>query len=162
MDWDMALAIADDVFYQAHDRHFTSVEVAILQGAWERQTYEAIADAARYSPTYLKQDVGPKLWKALGIALGEKVSKPTFRSALERKQPALVADPTLMSAPAMESEAIAASVPTVPPSGACLDWGEAPDVSLFYGRAEELDTLTHWISTERNRLVALLGMGGIG
>lgn len=43
-----------------------------------------------------------------------------------------------------------------------IDWGEAPDVATFYGRAEELETLTRWIEADRCRLVALLGMGGIG
>jgi hypothetical protein len=42
------------------------------------------------------------------------------------------------------------------------DWKEAPDVSVFYGRVEELNTLTHWISQDRCRLIALLGMAGIG
>ncbi len=42
------------------------------------------------------------------------------------------------------------------------DWGEAPDVSVFYGRTEELTQLEKWIVTERCRLVALLGIGGIG
>jgi len=43
-----------------------------------------------------------------------------------------------------------------------FDWGEAPDVSEFYGRTEELATLKHWILEERCRLVTLLGMGGMG
>lgn len=42
------------------------------------------------------------------------------------------------------------------------DWGEAPDVSIFSGRTEELSTLQQWILNDRCRLVALLGMGGIG
>lgn len=42
------------------------------------------------------------------------------------------------------------------------DWGEALDVSIFYGRTEELSTLKQWILNDRCRLVALLGMGGIG
>jgi hypothetical protein len=40
-------------------------------------------------------------------------------------------------------------------------WEKAIDVS-FYGRAAELATLEQWIVEERCRLVALLGMGGIG
>lgn len=43
-----------------------------------------------------------------------------------------------------------------------IDWGEAPDVGLFYGREAELTQLERWLLTERCRLVALLGMGGIG
>ncbi|MEI2582591.1 NB-ARC domain-containing protein [Scytonema sp. PRP1] len=42
------------------------------------------------------------------------------------------------------------------------DWGEAPDVSVFCGRAEEMLQLRHWVLEERCRLVALLGIGGIG
>ncbi|MEJ1932126.1 NB-ARC domain-containing protein [Nostoc sp. NIES-2111] len=42
------------------------------------------------------------------------------------------------------------------------DWSEAPDVSGFCGRAEELVQLRQWILQERCRLVALLGIGGIG
>lgn len=42
------------------------------------------------------------------------------------------------------------------------DWGEAPDVSVFYGRREELATLKEWVVEKKCRLVALVGMGGIG
>ncbi|MDJ0634816.1 MAG: NB-ARC domain-containing protein [Xenococcaceae cyanobacterium MO_188.B29] len=42
------------------------------------------------------------------------------------------------------------------------DWGEAIDVSVFYGRTEELATLETWIKIDRCRLIAVLGMGGIG
>ncbi|MBW4549452.1 MAG: NACHT domain-containing protein [Symplocastrum torsivum CPER-KK1] len=42
------------------------------------------------------------------------------------------------------------------------DWGEAVDVSLFCGRETELTTLRHWVLEENCRMVAVLGMGGIG
>src|ERR671932_1629836 len=42
------------------------------------------------------------------------------------------------------------------------DWGDAPDVSVFYGRQEELATLERWILQNRCRLIGLFGMGGIG
>lgn len=42
------------------------------------------------------------------------------------------------------------------------DWGEAPDVGVFYGRTQELTTLKQWIVQDYCRVVALLGMGGIG
>src|SRR5579883_369393 len=42
------------------------------------------------------------------------------------------------------------------------DWGEAPDVSVFYGRSDELLQLRQWVLQERCRLVGLLGIGGIG
>lgn len=43
-----------------------------------------------------------------------------------------------------------------------IDWGEAPNVSKFYGRAEELQTLKQWVLSDRCRVVTVLGMGGIG
>ena len=42
------------------------------------------------------------------------------------------------------------------------DWGEATDVSIFYGRTAELATLEKLVFADRCRLIALLGMGGIG
>ncbi|MEM8676690.1 MAG: NB-ARC domain-containing protein, partial [Cyanobacteria bacterium P01_G01_bin.67] len=42
------------------------------------------------------------------------------------------------------------------------DWGEAPDVSVFYDRIEELEILEQWIVSDRDRLVGIVGMGGIG
>ncbi|MBW4696848.1 MAG: PD40 domain-containing protein [Aphanocapsa lilacina HA4352-LM1] len=38
----------------------------------------------------------------------------------------------------------------------------APNFAQFYGREQELATLKQWIVQERSRLVAVLGMGGIG
>lgn len=42
------------------------------------------------------------------------------------------------------------------------DWGDAPATTHFYGRTDELATLNQWIGQEQCRLVALLGMGGMG
>ncbi|NER98823.1 MAG: NACHT domain-containing protein [Symploca sp. SIO1B1] len=42
------------------------------------------------------------------------------------------------------------------------DWGEAIDISTFYGRTTELAQLEQWIVVECCHLVAVLGMGGIG
>jgi WD40 repeat protein/transcriptional regulator with XRE-family HTH domain len=43
-----------------------------------------------------------------------------------------------------------------------VDWVGALDVSHFTGREGELAGLSHWIVQEQCRLVAILGMGGIG
>jgi WD40 repeat protein len=57
-------------------------------------------------------------------------------------------------------EYIETSIATDRPLG--IDWGEAPDVAVFYGRTAELATLTTWINRDRCKLVGILGMGGIG
>ena len=65
-----------------------------------------------------------------------------------------------------------AAPPIAPPSpalgaepprpGLQVDWGDAPEVSKFYGRESELALLTDWLLAQRCRVVSLLGMGGIG
>ncbi|NJM27884.1 MAG: NACHT domain-containing protein, partial [Pseudanabaena sp. RU_4_16] len=53
-----------------------------------------------------------------------------------------------------------------PLSSPCQDWGEAINVSAFYGRTDELARLEEWIIGDRPNhhcsVVAILGMGGIG
>jgi WD40 repeat protein/transcriptional regulator with XRE-family HTH domain len=50
----------------------------------------------------------------------------------------------------------------VSPSHPLLDWDEAMDVPVLYGRDEELATLQQWVLADHCRVVALLGLGGIG
>lgn len=59
----------------------------------------------------------------------------------------------------MDWKQIADAIPETEPN---VDWGEAPDVTVFYGRERELAILEQWLITEHCRLVALSGMGGIG
>jgi DNA-binding SARP family transcriptional activator len=42
------------------------------------------------------------------------------------------------------------------------DWPEVPEVARMYGRAPELARLERWLVDDRCRLVALLGIGGVG
>ncbi|HEU5378317.1 MAG TPA: helix-turn-helix domain-containing protein [Ktedonobacteraceae bacterium] len=41
-------------------------------------------------------------------------------------------------------------------------WGAAPAIEHFLGREKELHTLSHWIKDEACRIVAILGLGGMG
>jgi hypothetical protein len=43
-----------------------------------------------------------------------------------------------------------------------VDLGEAPNTGTFYGRQAELARLERWLITDRCRLVAVLGLGGVG
>lgn len=42
------------------------------------------------------------------------------------------------------------------------DWSEAPDLGPFYGRETELATVTQWLGDASCRVVALVGIGGVG
>lgn len=78
------LKAADDALTRLKGRHLSDTEQAVLLGAIADQTYEQIAEQSGYSVSYLKRDVGPKLWRILSSALGEDVSKTNFRGALQR------------------------------------------------------------------------------
>jgi len=80
----------------------------------------------------------------------------TFDLLLERadyQHPSSI-EPALQSSPT--------DVVTTEPPSHYIDWGEAIDVSTFYGRTTELTILKRWIQQDRCRLIAILGMGGIG
>ena len=143
LESEQILAIANTAILEIAERYLSDVETAIVTGAIGDRTYEQIAEQSGYSVSYVKRDVGPKLWRLLSKALGEKVSKTNFRQALER----------------YSSRYQAKLSPTTPSR---QDWGEAPDVSFFLGRTAELQTLTQWIMGDDCRLVSLLGIGGIG
>ena len=42
------------------------------------------------------------------------------------------------------------------------DWGEAPRTRAFVGRSDELALARRWVLDDGSRLVAVLGMGGVG
>ncbi|MBE9046880.1 PQQ-binding-like beta-propeller repeat protein [Pleurocapsales cyanobacterium LEGE 10410] len=140
------LQIADRELYDSKGFYLTDLQKMVLKGAIDNQTYEEIAEQAGYSDKYLKRDVGPKLWKLLSEALGERVSKKNFRSALERKL--------------WESNFTPSRKTDL--SNVHQHWGEADDIPVFYGRTQELATLGQWIVNDRCRLVAVLGTRGIG
>jgi WD40 repeat protein len=162
MNFEQALEVANTAVSAKFGRRLSDVETAILKGAWQNQTYEQIAQTSGYSVSYLTRDIGPKLWKLLSQALGEMVSKTNVQAVL--KQQSAAAQKCLHSTDKFPIKNQNSKIKTR------LDWGEAADVSLFYGRTEELATLQQWIRSDslrdscasRCRLIALLGMGGIG
>jgi WD40 repeat protein/transcriptional regulator with XRE-family HTH domain len=49
-----------------------------------------------------------------------------------------------------------------PQAGTHVAWGDAPEVSSFYGRESELALLSDWLLEQHCRVVSVLGLGGIG
>jgi transcriptional regulator with XRE-family HTH domain len=61
------------------------------------------------------------------------------------------------------SDGVAATAPRMTAGGARRQsWGDAPDVADFLGRTAERELLVRWVLDERCRVVAVLGLGGIG
>lgn len=158
MNLDEALTFTDVLIVAKFGHHLSDLQQAMLRESWswQRLSYDQIAETYGYSPTYLKHDVGPKLWKLLSEAMGEKVTKTSFRTAIERK----------FLAEQSANHTIAPATPLPPPAASQpiprRDWGEATDVSFFYGRESELAQLDQWIVADGCRMVSVLGLGGMG
>jgi WD40 repeat protein len=121
----------------------TDVQELVFQQCWEDKTYAAIAADSSYGYDYVRK-VGAEVWQLLSEVLEQPVNKKNIHSVIRWCQ--------------QEYQDVSLSEDVV----ADRDCDEEIDVSNFYGRNQELDTLVNWIVTDRCRLVALLGMGGIG
>lgn len=176
MDAQQALAFVDAVLFTKTGKYLSDLQRLLLHSSWSdpRLRYDDIAKTYGYSVNYLKQDVGPKLWHLLSEVCGEKVNKTNFRSALERRWHQL--DVTVDAEDSVsitngddqlsDNQEITRSPNLLHSQTSKVvryqDWGDAPDVSVFYNRTQELVTLKQWIVDDNCRLVVLCGMGGIG
>ena len=159
MNLELKLSVVNAALFERFARYLNDVETAIILGSLQKQTYEEIAQSSGYSESYVRRDVGPKLWQVLSEALGEKVSKNNLQAALERR---LQLQQRMGKSCDSNSWTASSELKTQDLPKSHQDWGEAVDVSFFYGRQSELATLKQWIVQDQCRLVALLGMGGIG
>ena len=159
MNFEKGLEVADEVVFSKVGRRLNHAEIAILQGSWDNKTYEDIARDTSYSVSYLKRTVGPKVWKILTEALSEGVSKTNFKSALERRWRSQTSRWVPEKQKVVEESPIKNSKSKIQNQA---DWGEAIDISAFYGRTDELAKLEKWILCDRCRLITILGMGGMG
>jgi WD40 repeat protein len=138
-----ALVILDTILAQ----RLSDIQALVFRQCWEGKSYQEIADGSNYDPSYIK-DVGYKLWQLLSQALGERVTKSNVQSVVRRNLPR-------SSTPPLPTPHSLLPTPH-------LNWGEAIDTTSFYGREAELDSLKRWVIQDRCRLIAVLGMGGIG
>jgi hypothetical protein len=154
MNLEEALAILDEILQEESPN---DVQELVFRQTWEGKTYSEIAEETNYDPDYIKY-VGYQLWQMLSNATAEKVTKSNFKSVLRRKfQSKTPPESTTLSPIVIQDGGTG-----VPEKQCFRDWGEAVDVSIFYGRDHELRVLQKWLLEEHCRFVLLLGMGGMG
>ena len=129
-----ALKIVERLLEQHQRGSLKTLQAEIVLQVWHRASYQSIGRELGYEPEYIKQ-VASHLWRSLSEIVGEKVSKGNLCAILQRYRICLVTR---------------------------ANWGEAIDVSHFYGRVTELETLEQWIVDCRCRVVGVFGWGGIG
>lgn len=110
MEVEEALATADALVFAKTGKHLSTLQATIFRGTWSGQKYEQIAQVCYCSDAHVKA-VGAALWELLSKGLEEKVSKKTFRAALERRGRLSAPSPT--QTPLLEArlgEAVSARV----------------------------------------------------
>ena len=127
-------------------KYLTPPQEMVFRAAWHGQSYRDLAATVGYDCNYIK-GVGAQVWRMLSIATQSKVSKSNFQQVL-----ASLADNELPAARGYANESIQSG----------MHWIDAIDTSAFYGRELERDRLHRWLVADRCRLVAILGMGGMG
>ncbi len=120
--------------------------VEVEENEGNKYTLEELSDRTQLAPFTV----------AKVLAREEAVDKQTL--ALFFRAFNLELDKVDYSRPGLDCERIEGTTP----SKTCCSWGEAIDVSVFFGRTDELAKLEYWILRDSCRVVALVGMGGIG
>jgi hypothetical protein len=85
LSWEQTHNLVDTLILKHTGKHLSDIEIDVLRGAWEGKSYEEIAEQLFRSVSYINKDVGYRLWKKLSEALGEEVTKKSFRQALKRE-----------------------------------------------------------------------------
>ncbi len=134
-----SLLFVDNQVFTETQKPLTEIHAEIFRRSWQGQPYAQISAELHRSEQHVKEE-GAKLWKLLSQVFKETVKKNTFPSVIRRHQ---------KTPPSVELERQ-------------YFWGESIDVSNFYGRQTELETLNKWIIEDRCRLIEILAMGGVG
>ncbi|NJM47554.1 MAG: hypothetical protein HC860_16460, partial [Alkalinema sp. RU_4_3] len=136
-DLELLIQTADRTHHHTTGDHLSDLQIAVLQGSLQNQDYKTIARTTGKTIEHIRK-IGSHLWKSLSQSLQEPITKANCRTVLQRARQ------------------------TPNPTAQLIDWGEAPDIPVFFGRQTELTTLTGWILTDRCRFISIIGFRGIG
>jgi hypothetical protein len=162
-----ALTLVDTLLHSANPRQrLNDVQSVVLLETWAGRSYREVAEQLGYQHDYIKQ-VGSQLWRSLSQTIGEPVSKRNLQAVLRRYQqsqqgaiPSGIA--MLFDHARLRLASLTQTLHPLPLIQCQQDWGEAPDVSRFYGRQGELETLETWILKDCCRAIGIFGLGGMG
>lgn len=154
MNFENILEILNKAVGDKLARNLNNPETIILKGTWQGLSYEQMAaPASKYTLNYLMRDVGRDLWRLLSEIYEEKINKSNFRFVMQQKYDI---DPE----PFVNTNFV--SKKSLPLEKSIIDWGDAPNTSIFYGRKKELEILRICISENNYQLLAITGLKEIG
>ncbi|MBD2547735.1 ATP-binding protein [Planktothricoides raciborskii] len=169
MDITDVLNLAEALIFMKTGKHLDHLQKAVLQGTFEGKTYTEIAAETYQSEGHVR-NTGSELWKVLSAELKEEINKSNFRAVIEKVEnnfssATFKGDVTFQSINFCRESKLATTGNQQPEKKTPkqhLNLGDAPEITAFYGRKEELATLQNWILEKNSRLIAILGLRGIG
>ena len=174
MNVNEVVTFVDKIVFEKTGKHLDDVQTAVVQGTWERRTYDDIAQEFNVTKNHVG-DIGAELWQLLSQALGEDIKKTNFCSTFERLN--IESCPNSLNVYNINSnnhnfcqtqtlnhsnqKPQETNINTQPKSNN-HDLTLAPQIINFHNRETELQTLTHWILNQNTHLISILGLSGIG
>ncbi|MEZ2322329.1 MAG: AAA family ATPase, partial [Microcoleus sp.] len=162
--------ILDELLFYKTGSHLDFIQKSVLEGTLQDKTYSEIAVKSGYSESHVG-DTASDLWKLLSELLGEKVRKANVKAILEKTNFNQVSGVIISGIVGVTNNISVCNKTNHPKnnspstqkiSSPKLHLNNAPKFPYFYSRNNELSTLENWITQDRTRLIALLGISGIG
>lgn len=148
------MAFINAALVVARGRGLKKVECDLIEGIWGGEKYEEIAEASGHKVQYLKNTVGPALFRELRKTpeLAE-INKTSFQSLLEAQ----------VQRGAGGSEVVRGQVVTAAMADSRLDLESIPvSGEQLYGRTAEVAQLKEWLQPGTVSLICVYGLGGFG
>ncbi|HAZ46065.1 MAG TPA: ATPase [Cyanobacteria bacterium UBA11369] len=168
MDIAEVLKLADELLFTHTGEHLNHLQETILKGTLQGQKYAKIASENHLSEGHVR-DRASELWQALSDVLGEDVNKLNARNILEKViisnsgSIAYLVNGNKVSICSNQRRSPKSSPLSKPTANKpYLDIDTAPELTAFYGRTDELNTLKTWLIQDCTRIITLVGIIGIG
>jgi len=167
------LQLIDERLIERDKKPLNTIQKAILEGSWQGQSYQEIGNEYHRSETHIREE-GAKLWKLLSEVLEKDIKKSTSRSVLERVYIKSLKNSNIYSINGnnnnlcptentrLYNENDLNSNNNYQYSQTYHDLTLAPQIIEFYDQENELATISNWVFKQNTRLIAVLGLGGIG
>ncbi|MDB9396984.1 AAA family ATPase [Microcystis aeruginosa] len=167
------LQLIDERLIERDKKPLNTIQKAIFEGSWQGQSYQEIGNEYHRSETHIREE-GAKLWKLLSDAFGEEIRKSTSRSVLERVYIKSLKNSNIYSINGnnnnlcttentrLSNENDLNSNNNSQSESIYHDLTLAPQIIDFYNRENELATISNWVFKQNTRLIAVLGLWGIG
>ncbi|MGD1716858.1 NB-ARC domain-containing protein [Dapis sp. BLCC M172] len=176
MDLQELLTWADQQVLTHTGKPLDDLQKAILRGTWEREKYSDIANSYHCTEVHVKK-VASQLWKTLSQSLddGEQINKSNLRAMFDRwrvsnlsvfsRHIGHIGNVSVCRNPSQPPEITKQQQSDRSPSPnnkPRIDRSEAPDLEYSCDRHQELSTLKNFLLEKPTRLIAVLGMSGMG